>query len=473
MKKLLVAVLALFVFSALFAVEANAVVSWTGSAYFTLGIDEKGVDVEGGLDSFTLSVSPTGDTQVGVSFGFDFIAGTWSFYSLTFENDFFALTYAPGAVGFNKFFGGMYDSDADGVVDTPLVPAEDYIDVTCKVVDGLEVVFMDGLATTTEVDYDTGDATGHAWFDDFLGVNYSIAGVNIAAAIYDTDTDPATSAYDFGVTANTSFEFDFGTIDLEALFAMAKASDVVYGVSEAYNGTFDFITVVQNFQWFENVGLLTYVGGDAPTGKSFDVTVSADYAVTDEVSVNGSLGFIISDLTAATNFTVPVSFGVEYANAFTAGMSLSWNDVVGAATAIVANVHAGYEAEMFNLGMSADWADLVGAPSSIELDLTAGFTVDMVTGSAELYWADLSNATAVVATLDVSVTPLDALTLSAAVKYDGTDFGYNASLDYVIDDNTTFSAFYGTLYDKDGDGLLDINTTDAQWFLKLAWSASF
>jgi hypothetical protein len=29
------------------------------------------------------------------------------------------------------------------------------------------------------------------------------------------------------------------------------------------------------------------------------------------------------------------------------------------------------------------------------------------------------------------------------------------------------------LYDADGDGAVDINTTDAQWYLKLAWSASF
>jgi hypothetical protein len=473
MKKLLVGFLALFVFSALFAASATPEVSWSGSAYFTLGVDEKGVDVDGGLDSFTLAVSPTGDTQMGVSFGFNFITGTWSFYSLTFENDYFGLTYAPDAVGFNKFFGGLYDSNADGVPDTPVVPAEDYIDVTVKALEGLEVVFMDGLATpSAEVDYNTGDATGHAWFDDFLGVKYSVAGVNLAAAVYDADTDPSTNTFEFGLAADTSLDFDFGTIALEGVVAMAASP--VYGIYEGYKGTFDFVTVKQNFKWFENVDLLTYEGDDALTGKSFDVTVSADYAVTDELSVNGSLGFVVADLTAATDFTVPVSLGVDYASAFSAGLSLSWDDVVGAATAILAEVYAGYEADMFSLNLTAGWADLVGAPDSIEVDLTAGFTVDMVSGNAELYWYDVVNAaTDVVATLDVEVVPLDELTLTGSVKYAGGEFGYNAGLSYVIDANTTFSAFYGTLYDADGDGAVDINTTDAQWYLKLAWSASF
>lgn len=472
MKKLLVGVLALFVFSALFAASATPEVSWSGSAYFTLGVDEKGVDVDGGLSDFSLTVSPNGDTQVGVSFSFDFIAGTWSFSSLAFENDYFGLTYAPGATGFNKFFGGLIDTDADGVPDTPVVPAEDYIDVTVKAVEGLEVVFMDGLATTTEVDYDTGDATGHAWFDDFLGVKYSVAGVNLAAAVYDADTDPSTNTLEFGLAVDTSLEFDFGTIALEGV--VASAASPVYGVYEGYTGTFDFVTIEQNFKWFENVNLLTYKGDDALTGKSFDVTVSADYAVTDELSVNGSLGFVIADLTAATDFTVPVSLGVDYTNAFSAGVSLSWDDVVGAATAIVAEVYAGYEAEMFNLGLTADWADLVGAPDSIELDLTAGFTVDMVEGSAEVYWYDVVGAaTDVAADLSVSVTPLEELTLAGAVKYAGGEFGYNAELSYAIDANTTFSAFYGTLYDTDADGVPEIYTTDAQWYLKLAWSASF
>ncbi|SHH31316.1 hypothetical protein [Thermosipho atlanticus] len=471
MKKLLVAVLALFVFSVIYAGSATPQVSWTGSAYFSLGIDEKGVDIDGGLSSFTLSVSPTGSTEAGVSFWFDFIAGTWGFNSLTFENDYFGLTYAEGAVGFNKFFGGLTDTNGDYVPDTPVLDgiAEDNIDVNVKVVDGLEIVFMD--LVSGEVDYDTGDATGHVWFDDFLGVKYSIAGVNLAAAIYDTDTDPSTSTLEFGVTADKNLEFDFGSVALEAV--VASAASPVYGLSEAFNGTFGIVSLTQNFKWFENVNLLTYKGDDAPTGKAFDVTAAVDYGVTDNVSVNGSLGFVIADLTTPSNFTVPVTLGADFASAFTAGVSLSWADVLGAATAITASVNAGYEADMFNLGLTAKWADLVGAPSAIELNLTAGVTVDMVTGSVGLYWADLSDATNVVADISVKVVPLDALTLTAAAKYAGGVFGYNAGLTCVIDDNTTFNAFYGTLYDKDGDGVIDINDTDAQWYLKLEWSTSF
>ncbi|MDN5324324.1 MAG: hypothetical protein PWP02_34 [Thermosipho sp. (in: thermotogales)] len=470
MKKLLAVVLALLVLTA-FAVTPDW--SWSGKASFTLGVDEKGVDISNTFSlQFALSL-PTSDTLGGVTFGLSYSLaypyGAGTFKSLFFENDYFTLSYAPGAVGFNKFFGGLTDTNSDGVPDTPVVPATDYVDVNVKAVEGLEVVFMD---VVPEVDYTTGDATGHAWFDDFLGVKYSVAGVNLAAAVYDAEgTDPSTNTLEFGVYADTSLELDFGTVALEGVVAMAASP--VYGVKEGFTGTFDFVTLTQNFKWFENVNLLTYKGDDATTGKSFDVTVSADYNVTDEVSVNGSLGFVISDLTAATNFTVPVSFGVEYANSFSAGMSVSWADVVGAATAIEAEVHAGYEADMFNLGLSAKWADLVGAPSAIELDLTAGFAVDMVEGSAELYWEDVSNATDVVATLDVSVTPLEELVLTGAVKYAGGVFGYNAGLTYTIDANTTFSAFYGTLYDKDGDGALDIKDTDAQWYLKLAWSTSF
>ena len=83
-------------------------------------------------------------------------------------------------------------------------------------------------------------------------------------------------------------------------------------------------------------------------------------------------------------------------------------------------------------------------------------------------------ATDVVVVADASVTPVDALTLGAEFVYMSEEFGYNVNASYAIDDNTTASAFFGTLYgDVDEDGIKDIHKDDAQWYVRLDWGVSF
>lgn len=432
MKKLAVLLAALFVFSALFAASATPVVSWSGSASFSLGIDEKGVDISHGFE-VKLSVTPNSDTQLGVSFSLDLFGLSGSFSGLTFENEYFGVNYAEGAAAFQYFVG----TDSNG---NPLMTAEDNIAVTIKAVDGLTVVFQD---VVSEVDYTTGTPTTHKWFDDFVGVTYSVADVDLALAFYDADAATETNTYQYGLNAKTSLDLDIVTLDLNGVAGVVNTTDntFAYGIEETLTSEFSFVTVTQKFAWKDKVSQFAFAGDSDASTVSVDVAVEFDAA---PVTVTGDVAFKIASLADPSAFVVPVSLGVDYEDLFTAGLKLAWDDVVNAATAIELAVNAGYENEMFALNASANWADLVGA------------------------------ATDVVVVADASVTPVDALTLGAEFVYMSEEFGYNVNASYAIDDNTTASAFFGTLYgDVDEDGIKDIHKDDAQWYVRLDWSVSF
>ncbi|EKF48635.1 hypothetical protein H17ap60334_10110 [Thermosipho africanus H17ap60334] len=432
MKKLLVVLMSLFVLTALFAAEATPVVSWSGSASFTLGIDEKGVDIDGGLVNPSVTISPSADTQFGVSFTIDVIGKSLTFSGLTFENDVFSLDYAKGPVAFQYFVG----TDSDG---NPLIAAEDNISVSLKAVDGLTVVFQD---VVTEVDYTTGTPTTHKWFDDFVGLTYSVADVNLAVAFYDADTATETNLYQYGLNANTSLDLGFATLDLDGVAGVVDASNTVaYGISESLSAEFSFVTLTQSFAWKQNVSQFAFAGDS--DASSVSVKAAVEYSMS-PLTVSGDVSFKIASLATPSEFTVPVNFKVAYADMFDASLALSWADVVNAATSINMTLAAGYDDDMVAVNASAEWADLVGAATAVDLNA------------------------------DLSVTPIDALTLGAAVRYASEEFGYNLNAKYMFDDNTTFTVFYGTLYgDDDEDGKTDIHKDDAQWYAKLCWSTSF
>ncbi|ABR30052.1 hypothetical protein SU69_00935 [Thermosipho melanesiensis] len=401
MKKLVVLLVSLFILSAVFAVTPE--VSWKGTASFTLGVDEKGLDVSGGLIKPKVLWSPSSDTQFGVSFGIDLVGKSLTLYSISFENSIFGLTYANGASAFQYFVGTDRDKN-------PLMTAEGNIAVTLKAVDGLTVVYQDILRT---VDYNTGVLAGEKWFNDFVGLTYSVAGVNLSAAFYDADTASTTNTFEYGVNANTELDLGFGSLTLDGVFGMVDgANTTAYGISESFSAEFSILTLTQTFAWKENVENFEYAGDSS--AKTLSVKAAVSYEM-EPVTLGADATFKIGDLSSPTEFTVPVNLSLGFANDMvSANAKVSWGDIVAAATDLVVNA-------------------------------------------------------------DLSVTPVDAFTLSGAVKYlmDGNEFGYYAKASYAIDDNTTLCAFYGILYDKDGDGAADINKDDAQWYAKLSWSVSF
>lgn len=433
MKKFLVVLLSLFVLTALFAGTATPTVSWSGSASFTLGIDEKGVDIDGGLVKPSVTISPSADTQFGVSFAIDVVGKSLTFSGLMFENDVFSLDYAKGPVAFQYFVG----TDSYG---NPLIAAEDNISVSLKAVDGLTVVFQD---VVTEVDYTTGTPTTHKWFDDFVGVTYSVANVNLAAAFYDADESTETNLYQYGLNANTSLDLGFATLKLDGVAGVVDASNTLaYGVSESLEAEFSFVTLTQSFTWKQNVSQFAFAGDS--DASSVSVKAAVEYSMPSTVTISGDVSFKIASLATPSEFTVPVNFKVAYTNMFDASLALGWADVVNAATSIKMTLAAGYDDDMVAVNASAEWTDLVGAATAVDLNA------------------------------DLSVTPIDALTLGAAVRYVSDEFGYNVNAKYMFDDNTTFTVFYGTLYgDADEDGKTDIHKDDAQWYAKLSWSTSF
>ncbi|ANQ53293.1 hypothetical protein BG95_02010 [Thermosipho sp. 1063] len=403
MKKLLVLLVSLFVLTAVFAAEATPVVSWSGSASFTLGVDEKGLDVSGALIKPKVSWSPSSDSQFGVSFGIDLIGKSLTLSSISFENSIFALTYANGASAFQYFVG----TDNDG---NPLMSAEGNIAVTLSGVEGLTLVYQDILRT---VDYNTGVLTGEKWFNDFVGVKYSVAGVDLAAAFYDADTVATANTFEYGLNAKTSLDLGIATVDLDGVFGMVDGTNTTaYGISESIKAEFSIVTLTQTFAWKENVSMFEYAGDS--DAKKLTVGAEVSYEIS-PVTLGAKATLKIADLSTPTEFTVPVS------------------------------VNASFENDMVNADVSAAWNDVVSAATNLTVDANA------------------------------SVTPVDKFTLSTSVKYltDGNEFGYNAKVSYALDDNTTICAFYGTLYDKDGNGSADINKDDAQWYAKLSWSVSF
>ncbi|RDI92591.1 hypothetical protein Ob7_00840 [Thermosipho africanus Ob7] len=433
MKKFLVVLLSLFVLTALFAGTATPTVSWSGSASFTLGIDEKGVDIDGGLVKPSVTISPSADTQFGVSFAIDVVGKSLSFKSLSFENNIFALDYTKGAAGFQYFV----TPDKDG---NYLLNAEDNISLTLKAVDGLTVVFQD---VVTEVDYNTGTPTTHKWFDDFVGVTYSVANVNLAAAFYDADEATQTNLYQYGLNANTSLDLGFATLDLDGVAGIVDSNNTfAYGIDESLEAEFSIVTLTQTFTWKQNVSQFAFARDN--DASSVSVKAAVEYSMPSTVTISGDVSFKIASLATPSEFTVPVNFKVAYTNMFDASLALGWADVVNAATSIKMTLAAGYDDDMVAVNASAEWADIVGAATAVDLNA------------------------------DLSVTPIDALTLGAAVRYVSDEFGYNVNAKYMLDDNTTFSVFYGTLYDDaDEDGKTDIHKDDAQWYAKLYWSTSF
>ena len=437
MKKLVVFLAVLFAFSFVLAADATSL-TYSGQATFKLVVDEEGLD----STAYFGWISASGDLgNFGVTIGFF----NSSLYGLSFENDLFGVDWATGGVIFDPFLaGGDWNGSAK-------VPADDTVSLSVKPLDGLEVVFMDLVTDGADI-YEPATDTG-SWFDDFIGLKYSFAGVNLAVAAYDTEDTNSTNTLNVGVHAGTSFDFEFGTLSLEGLFVnqFTTPATMAYGLKENFSGEFGIVSIEQNLNWFENTVILPWLDDyELLNGeKYFDVTVSSEYAVTEEVTVNGSLGLVIADLTAATDFTVPVSLGVDYSGIFSVGLAVDWDDVVKAATTIALTLNGGYETDLYSFSAEVAWDDVVGDATNLQFDA------------------------------NVSVTPLEALTLSAAVRYDADNsfatskFGYNVSASYALGNNTTFSAFYGTLYTSSAAGYNTVIGNVANWYLQMVWSSSF
>ncbi|MCD6449096.1 MAG: hypothetical protein J7L34_01130 [Thermotogaceae bacterium] len=411
MRKLLVVLLALVV--GVFLYAENVTVSWSGSAKFTLTVDENGADIDGSIDvdvTWAPSAFSAAAGKVSASFGLGFGGGA-SLSELTFDGELLKVSYVPGAASLGSYLFTGKDNDGDGYLDGV---GSDYASFTLKAVDFLTVYYVDIL--DSEVNTNAGTPAEASYFDDFVGVTLSqdlgVFDLSAAGAFYDSDATNVSSAYEYGAEVSLEGAEALDGLSLWVGFGNSTASGTVYGVTASYKYSLDVdivtVGVAPSVKYSE--GLNTLVYSSFTDGKVVSAEVTVDVAVD------------------------PVTLGLE--------------------------VTPEYDLE-------------ASTPLSVYFDATLGVKVDPVSASAEFEVPDVltfADSWNVSGNVTVDVAPVS---VAANVLYlnDGS-FGYNASVSLAVEEGLDATVFYGTLFDADADGVANINT-DAQWYAQLSYSVSF
>lgn len=408
MRKLLVVLLATVL--ALVVWADNVTVSWSGSASFTLTIDEKGIDVGGEADVdltwAPLSTDVEGE-PVSVSLSWGFHDDSAGLSSISFNGKLLQISYVNDAASLDKYFYNV---------------GSDYISVSLVAIPGLTFYYADIIDETNANGTDT---TMNNYFDDFVGAEFSqdmdMFSLKVLGAFYDTDAVDTSADYEYaGVVYLTGADTLEG-LSVEVAFANTTASDTAYGVIASYSLSTSVepitITVEPGLHYSENLEAIKFAdtAGDAFT------PVSDAKKVTAAVSVEAAVD--------------PVTLGVAL----------------------------------------NPYYDIAENAYGSDLDVTAELAVDPISVDGEFYVDDVldfANTWEVNANMSAAVDPV---TVGGAFKYIAAgDYGYNVTLSFDIEEGLTATAFYGTLYDADGDDTVEIHPQEeAQWYVQVSYSAEF
>ena len=380
MRKLLVVLLALVV--GVFLYAENVTVSWTGSANFTLTVDENGVDVAGGANvdvAWAPSAFSATAGKVSASFGLGCCGGA-AFGGISFDGSLLKIDYALGAL---EGFGTLFANGTTGV-------GNDYAAFTLKAVDFLTLYYVDLLEETNT---NAGSPVETSYFDDFVGLKLSqdlgVFALTAYGAFYDTDATPAANSYEYGAEASLSGEGALKNLSIWVGFGNSVASGVVYGVTASYSYSLSagVVTVGVNPAVKFSESLSTLAFSSFTDGKNISAKTTVDVAV-DPVSVGLALTPKY-DLEAATPLSVafdatlgvkvdPVSASAEFEVADLMQFSNDW-DVSGNVTVNVAPVNVAANILYLNTG---DF----GYNASVSFDVEEGLTLKAFYGT--LYDAD-------------------------------------------------------------------------------------
>ena len=407
MRKLLVVLLALVV--GVFLYAENVTVSWSGSANFTLTVDENGVDVDGGAN-VTVAWAPNGFSaaagKVSASFGLGCCGGA-AFGGITFDGNIVKISYVPGAASLGSYLFTGKDNDGDGALDGV---GTDYAAVTLKALDFLELYYVDIVG---ETNLNAGAPAEASYFDDFVGVKLAkdlgVFGLTAYGAFYDTDAVGASNNYEYAAEVSLAGEGSLENLSVWVGFGNSVAAGTAYGLTAGYSFNLKAgmisIGVNPSVKYSENLSKLVFSSfGD---GKSVSAVVSVGLDMS-PVSVSAEVDPKY-DLAAST-FAMPAN----------ASLSVSAAPVTASAAFNVTDV----------------------------MNFAGGWNVN-------------GNVTADVAPVNVA----------ANILYKNTgDFGYNASVSYTVEEGLTASAFYGTLYNAGAGEDIQPN---AQWYAQLSYSMSF
>ncbi len=444
MRKFLVGLLAVVVAAFLFAGSATPEVSWTGSAWFNLTIDEKGIDVDGGAD-VSVTWAPysfsEGAAPVTASFGLSWGGGA-TFYGISFDGQLVNIDYSTGKLVLDKYF---YVGNA-----------QDYVAVSFDAVPFLTIYYADlpiGAVTTVSTDVAWDDAAGSATPVTNTETSYVYSETNI-----DSEDNAMDDTY-FDDFVAVKFTYDMDTMSLK-VFGAYYDTDFTDATDYEFGGAV-YVTGAGALEGFSAEAAFANLAGNA--GTAYGVYATYAFSMTMEpLTVSITPEFKYSENLASMAFanTSDVYYPM-----------VSDGKYVGAAVSLGVNITP------IDLTISANpQYDLEKSEFSSDADVNAVVSVDPVSVNADFYISDVMDAAN---TWDLYATVsagLDPVSVSAAFRtVAGGDYAYNASVSYTIENGLTATAFYGSLYgDADYDGKADIHAPDkAQWYLKVSYSTSF
>jgi len=460
MKKLLTVLVALFMVVSIFAAVEKPFtlgpVSYTGSVNFSLVLDEKGVNFEGGLSNVTASLafSPKSDTQAGATFGISYApfgGVTLSLQSITFSTPYFGTYYSVDKQFVNDYFTGrVYNADGS-VKDWDADFKRDYADLvkfTFPAVKGLELYITDNATEITATPNPTLTTFLPNWISDMILVKYPVASFTLVGGVYVESTP--TQYYTVGLNANGSVDLGIIKPSIDVFAGMkdvSAASPVtVYGVNVSGElSPVKGLTLSPEFKYTENLVKLVYKSNTIEDGKYVQAGVS--YTTTFAPVTFTAKTTPKYDMVPATpTFTLPLN-------------ELSAKVAVAPVSFLVKTTNA----------------DLLGS-KPFTLYTEAAYADSMISAKAAANWADVTEfATYTYIQLSGSVNVLPPLTVAAdyrMVTNATPTNGYNARLTYVMTPEVKLTGFYGTLT-ADSNGNYTVINTDPTWNVTLSYSASF
>jgi len=446
MKKLLTVLVTLLMVVSIFAAEKPFTlgpnVSYTGSFSFSLIATEDGVDVSGSLtvDSASLAVSPTSDTQLGATFGLSYTAPlggvTLSLKSITFSTPYFGTYYSVGKQFVNDYFTGrVYNADgsvkdwnADFKTDY-----EDSVKFTFPAVAGLELYITDNA---TEI---TGTPAYTNWFSDMLLAKYTLSPFTLVGGMYVQG-----GYYTLGLNAKGSVDLGIIKPSIDVFAGMKDASSAspvtVYGVSVSGSlSPITGLTLSPAFKYTDNLKELVYRSSNIKDGQ-----------------------YVQAGVTYTTTFA-PVTL--------TAKTTPKYNFATSAFTLPLNELSAEVAVAPKTLYVTTTNTDLLDSSESFTLYTEADYTNPMISVMAAAEWEDITEFATYTIQLSCSANVLPALTVAGDYRMEPTQSGYDARFTYVLAENVKLTGFYGTLAADDYGNYTVISPLT--WNVALTYSAKF
>ncbi|MCD6550802.1 MAG: hypothetical protein J7K79_00945, partial [Thermotoga sp.] len=233
MRKLLALFLVLgLLAAAAFAYEDVVKVNVSGTAYFKAILDEEGIDLQGGINDLSVSLSPssgsvTAPATITAEFSIDVLGTTASLNKISVETDLFDLVYNNSDI-----YGDGYVFYYVGERTLEFTPELGFEGIS------LTAYFAD-IVSETDLDNATNDTNNY--FDDAIALKVGVTNLDLLdatlfAALYDTDTDPSTSAYGYAAHLNLTGK---DILDgLEVNLAYAYEATNLYLVEAEYEYSF-------------------------------------------------------------------------------------------------------------------------------------------------------------------------------------------------------------------------------------------